>query len=325
MKRKKMVWAAAAIVLAGALAAHRFRRGAGDGPVLREAAAERGNIELRVLATGVVQPRNRLEIKPPIAGRVESILVREGDPAERGQVLAWMSSSERAALLDAARARGPEELARWEGLYRPAPLAAPLDGTVIARNVEPGQTVTAQDALFVMSDRLIVKAQVDETDIGRVKKGQTAGISLDAYPDETVPGRVDHIAFEAKTVNNVTLYEVDVLPARVPDFMRSGMTANVSFVTAKRTGVLLVPAEAVRRGEDGEESALVSGDGGEPARREIETGLSDGKRTEVLDGLEEGETVLVPAVRLPRSSGGAQASPFAPGGPRRRGRNGGPR
>src|SRR3954471_4307740 len=77
----------------------------GEPPVkTREVEVQRGRIEVTVTATGIVQPENRVEIKPPISGRVESVLANEGDRVPKGKILAWMSSTERAALLDAARA-----------------------------------------------------------------------------------------------------------------------------------------------------------------------------------------------------------------------------
>jgi macrolide-specific efflux system membrane fusion protein len=150
-----------------------------------------GSIQTVISTTGTVQPQNRLEIKPPINGRIEEILVQEGDRVSVGQTLALMSSSERAALLDAARTQSKETLDYWEEVYRPTPLIAPIKGVVIVRGVEPGQTVASTDAVIVLSDRLIVQAQVDETDIGKVKIGQAAVISLDAYPDTKVEARVD--------------------------------------------------------------------------------------------------------------------------------------
>lgn len=291
-------------------------------PADREVAVARDTLRLSILTTGDVRPRNRLLVKPPIAGRAESILVREGEFVKKGQILAWMSSTERAALLDAARARGSEELARWEDLYKPTPLVAPVAGLVIARNVEPGQTVTAADAVLIMSDRLILKAQVDETDVGQVRLGQAVRIVLDAYPREPLRGRVEHIAFEAKTVNNVTIYEVDVLPDDVPAFMRSGMTANLTFHVAERENTLLLPVSAVKGGGDAA-VVRVPGPEGLPVEKSVRAGLSDGKRIEILDGLAEGERVLVAnggasAVSKESKSNPLSPMPRRPGGNRRR-------
>ncbi len=273
----------------------------------REVAATRGDVELSILSTGVIQPRNRLEIKPPIAGRVERVLVEEGQQVAKGQILAWMSSTERAALLDAARARGPEELSRWEELYRPTPILAPIRGTLILRNSEPGQTFTSQEAVFVMSDRLTVKAQVDETDIAKIALKQRARVVLDAYPDQSMPAHVDQIAYDAKTVSNVTTYEVDVLPEQTPAFMRSGMTASVAFQLATRQGVVRVPSRAVVE-RDGRAYVQAVDAGGGRAERAVQTGLSDGKFTEIVAGLNEGEKVLIAQLKNEKRNGGT--NPF---------------
>ncbi|RLI00640.1 efflux RND transporter periplasmic adaptor subunit, partial [Candidatus Bathyarchaeota archaeon] len=159
-----------------------------------------GDICVTVSTTGIVEPQNRVEIKPPIAGRIEEILGKEGDKVKKGDVLCLMSSTERAALLDAAHLKGEKELKYWEEVYKSTPLIAPIDGQVIVRAVEPGQTVTVNDTILVLSDRLIVKAQVDETDIGKVKLGQRAVITLDAYPDIKVEARVNHISYESKII-----------------------------------------------------------------------------------------------------------------------------
>lgn len=316
--RSKWWWIAAAVLVAGAGWWLLRARQTDSAPASSEVVVERGTLRQTVMATGVIEPQNRVEIKPPIPGRIDDVLVREGDVVRKGQVLAWMSSSERAALLDTARAKGEQELAHWEELYRAAPLLAPLDGTIIARKVEPGQTVTAADAVLVLADRLIVQAQVDETDIGKVKLGQRAEIDVDAYAGQLVPAVVDHIAYEATTVNNVTIYEVDVLPDTVPDFMRSGMTANVTLLVALRENVLVLPAGAVRH-ENGQTSVLIrkGPNGSEPVV--VECGLEDGKRVEILQGVAEGDTVLVRAFSLPASTE-KRTNPFAPmpPSPRRR-------
>jgi len=246
-----------------------------------------------------------------VAGRMEEVLVDEGDLVKKGKILAWMSSTERAALLDAARARGEGELKRWEEFYNATPVIAPIDGTIIARNVEPGQTFTNQEAVFVMSDRLTIKAQVDETDVAQVHLEQPATIILDAYPSESIAGRVEKIAFDAKTVNNVTTYTVDVLPDTVPDFMRSGMTASVDFSVQSRKDVLVLPSEALRT-RDGKSYVLLPAEapGAEPREQNVKLGISDGKTTEILEGLSEGATVLVSQLKSRDSKATNPFSPF---------------
>ncbi len=254
----------------------------------------KGDLRATVLSTGVVQPENRLEIKPPVSGRIEKVFVKEGQNLEKNQVLARMSGGERALLLDAARTQGPASVAYWSSFYKPIPILAPLDGVLIKRNIQPGQTVGTGDTLLVMSDHLIVSAQVDETDLARIKVGQEANITLDAYPGQAVEATVDQIAFEAQTVNNVTVYNVDVLPKKVPDFMRSGMTANAAFIIAKRKGVPVLPFEAISH-ENGKAFVLIADPThpNKPLKKEITTGITDGQKVEVLDGLKEGDTVQV--------------------------------
>ncbi len=300
------------LAMAGAAAWWTWHNNREAAPAYREVSATRGDIELTILSTGVVQPKNRLEIKAPIPGRAEQVLVDQGDRVRKGQVLAWTSSTERAALMDAARAKGPEEVKRWEELYRPTPILAPLDGTLITRSLEAGQTFTSADAVFVMSDFLIVNAQVDETDLAQIRLRQPASLVLDAYPEASFNGKVSQIAYDAKTVNNVTTYDVEIMPSKTPAYMRSGMTANVSFVLASQRKVLLVPAEAVKV-RDGRSLVLTAPaqKGGKPVEKEINTGISDGKHIEVLAGLTEGEKLLVARLRTGSDTGSSPFSPFS--------------
>lgn len=309
---------AAALLVLIAVAAYAYVQRRETAPTYRELPVERGNIAVTILSTGTVQPENRLEIKPPIVGRVEQVLVAEGQRVAKGQILAWMSSSERAALIDAARAQGPAELKRWEELYRPTPIMAPIAGTIIQRNVESGQTFSATDAVFVMSDRLTVKAQVDETDIAQIRLKQTATIVLDAYPAQSVPAQVDQIAYDAKTVNNVTTYIVDVLPRTTPSFMRSGMTANVTFEVATRNNVLTLANDAIKMIGDNERAVLLKTAGdAKPSLRKIQVGITDGKRSEIIAGLSEGDVVMV-ADKKGRQRSGGGTNPFSPMSPKKR-------
>jgi len=273
-----------------------------------------GSIRLTISTTGTVQPQNRLEIKPPISGRIEKILVREGDRVRNGQTIASMSSTERAALLDAAQAKGPEAVQYWEEVYRPTPLLAPIGGEVIVRAVEPGQTVTANDVVLVLSDRLIVKAQVDETDIGKVKRKQPARISLDAYPQILVHAVVDHISYESKIVNNVTMYEVDILPQRVPGVFRSGMSANVDIIEETKNNVLLLPREAVQQGAEGSFVLIRGAKNGKIVRQPIERGIADEESIEILSGLTTEDRIVIKTAIAPARKRSGKSSPFLPFG-----------
>lgn len=284
-------------------------RGKGETSLYTVFKTKRGDIVQKIQSTGTVSPQNRLEIKPPVPGRIDEILVKEGDVVQKGKVLAWISSNERAALMDAVRTQGKDEIKRWENLYKPTPVVAPIAGTIILRNVETGQSFANTDPIFVMADRLTVKAQVDETDIAFIKLGQTANITLDAYPDKPIQGKVVHLAYDATLTNNVTTYEVDILPIDPPEFLRSGMTSNVSVEVDKKENVLKIPSIAVQTTEDG--SMVLTGTEEKPRAIPVQTGLDDGKTIEIVSGLLEGEDVLIKqsASLKKKTSGG---SPFMP-------------
>ena len=166
-----------------------------------------------------------------------------------------------------------------------------------------------------MSDMLIVEAQVDETDLAQVRLGQDVAVTLDAYPDQQFKASVSHISYEAETVQNVTIYKVDVLPTNMPDFVRSGMTANVTFTAQTARDVLILPAEAVHD-EDGKKVAWIPDprDAARKGSREITVGITDGKNYEIKDGLVKGDAVLVPRIQTPISSGEVKSNPFMPFG-----------
>ena len=282
--------------------------------VIREISPRVGSIESRISSSGTVLPKNRLAIKPPIAGRIESILVKEGDMVKKGDVLGWLSSTERAALLDAAQGQGEEKLKYWQQVYKAIALVAPIDGEVIVATIQPGQTVTTADAALVLSDRLIVRADVDETDIGKIKEGQQAFIGLDAYPDVKIKAAVDHIYYESETVNNVTIYKVDLAPQEVPSFFRSGMNANVDFIIEKKENALLLAQEAVYN-ENGENYVLMrnGNNGKEFVKHPVELGMTQDKNVEIVSGITADDIVVIRSKKyiLPKASV-AGKNPFLP-------------
>lgn len=289
--------------------------GGAAGPTYAAAELVRTNLAVLIESTGVVEPRNRLEIKPSIAGRIEDVLVVEGQLVKRGDIMAWLSSTERATLLDAARTKDEATARKWEEVYRATPLMAPLDAMVIARDTEPGQTVTAADTVLVLADRLIVRAQVDETDIGRIRTGMVARVQLDAYAEVEVSAVVRHIAYEATTVNNVTIYEVEVEPGQIPDFMKSGMTATVRFQVEASGETWAVPADALLREEGGDFVFVAAGEPGRPPLRQaVTTGMSTRGWVAVTGGLSGEETLVKPTFRMPDSKK-ESGSPFMPARP----------
>lgn len=312
-KNKMKLFIISAVVLAiAAVLIFKVLQGKSPEEISKEVTVTRGSIRNFISCTGTVLPKNRLELKPPVNGRIEKILVQEGDKVKTGQILAWMSSTDRAALLDAARGKGEESLKYWEEVYKPIPLPAPIDGEVIVATTQPGQTVTAADAVLVLSDHLIVRAQVDETDIGKITNDMKTIITLDAYPDKKIKAKVEHIYYESQTVNNVTIYLVDLAPQEVPPFFRSGMNASVDFMVQEKKDILIIPVNAVNK--NGENYVLLKKAGvKDPITTRVELGITDDKNFEVVSGLNENDQIIVKSKKfvLPKASTGS--NPFLPG------------
>ena len=180
-----------------------------------------------------------------------------------------------------------------------ATITASIEGVIASVSTEEGETVAAgmQAPTFVTIidlQRLQVDAYVDEVDIGKVKVGQHAVFTVDAFPAMDFEGKVSAIYPKAVIQDNVVNYDV-VVDIQTPyhGLLRPEMTASVTIFLEKREGVLAVPAQAVQR-ERGKNVVYVLADGvAEP--REIKVGWRDGQWIEVASGLEEGETVLLEA------------------------------
>ena len=308
----KLFFVAVIILVIAGVAITRMKQKKSSDEMIKEITPTIGTISTFISCTGTVLPKNRLEIKPPVNGRIEKILVQEGDKVKAGQIIAWMSSTERAALLDAARGQSEEKLKYWEDVYKPIPLSSPIDAEVIVATIQPGQTITTSDAVIVLSDHLIVRALVDETDIGKIKLAQKANITLDAYPDTKIAATVEHIYYESQTVNNVTTYLVDLFPEEVPVFLRSGMNASIDFVEQGKENALLIPQEAVNKEKDEDFVYLKQNNGKEPLAVKVKLGISDDKNVEVLSGLKENDRIILKAKKysLPKNTAGG--NPFMP-------------
>ncbi len=223
-----------------------------------------------------------------------------------------------------------------------ATITSPIDGVVISRAVEEGQTVAAgfeTPTLFTIANDLTqmqVIADVDEADIGQVKDGQRVEFTVDAYPDDTFVGTVQQVRLEATTESSVVTYEV-VISAYNPDLkLKPGLTANVTIYTLEKEHALAVPTKALRFVPDAE---LLSEIGltidGEPGKAEagkrelwikngerltpryVTSGAASGELTEITEGLADGEEVAVglSAASVEHESVTAERSPFMPSPP----------
>jgi len=281
----------------------------------RQVQVMRGNIKEVVQAAGQVNPMNKVSIIPPVTGRIDQILVDEGATVKRGQILAWMSSSDRAAILDNARSEGADVYKKWEKEYKSTPIIAPTDGLIIARNVVTGQTVAADTDMYDLSDRLVVFASVDETDLAKIHTGQMAQCTVEAYPNKVFDTKVTLIGHQAIKVNNVISYQINLDPVKVPGELRAGMTANVNFVVLQKKNVLWLPSYAVKGQSDGPATVKTLAQGSKaPRSQDVVLGISDGVKVEVISGLAEGDTVVISTLNLPKAVAGGPMSTGGGGG-----------
>lgn len=247
-----------------------------------------------VEATGVVAPRNRIDVTPTTSGRIEKYMVEEGAHVKAGQVLAEMSSSDRVSILDAARSMSAEQYAYYLDAYKSIKITAPASGTIILKDVVNGQTVASSNVIYAISDTLIVEANIDESDVGKVQVGQTALINLDAYPETTVEGIVTRIADEGKSTSNVIQYKVKIRLNKIPSFFKSQMTANIKIRLSKVREFLLIPAASVIINPESGKTAVVTSldSSGKPVYTDIETGATTERGIEIVSGLKEGDKVM---------------------------------
>lgn len=188
-------------------------------------------------------------------------------------------------------------------------IVSPVEGIVVSKVVEVGQTVAASfqtPTLFNVAEDLTkmqIEASVVEADIAKVKEGQTVEFSVDSYPDEIFYGIVTQVRNEAITTSNVVTYEVIIEIDNKELKLKPGMTANVEIITAEKQNVFLVPNQALRFYMDdgsGAASKRYKDKGvwvmknGHPMRVSIKTGVSDDNSTEISSAdLREGDEIIV--------------------------------
>lgn len=193
-----------------------------------------------------------------------------------------------------------------------ATITSPIDGVVLSKSVEEGQTVAASfntPELFTIAQDLTnmrVIADIDEADIGGVKEGQRVSFTVDAFPDDKFEGSVTQVRQQATTSSNVVTYEVVISAPNNDLKLKPGLTANVTIFTMEKDNILALPSKALRFTPN---EALLKGDqqiadveapakvwtleGNTFKAHRVETGVSNGMMTEIVSGVKEGTEILV--------------------------------
>ena len=220
-------------------------------------------------------------------------------------------------------------------------ITSPIDGVVISKSVEEGQTVAASYAtpeLFTIAKDLKdmqVVANVDEADIGDVIEGERVSFTVDAYPNDTFEGVVKQVRQEATTTNNVVTYEVVISAPNSELKLKPGLTANVTIYTAERQNVLCVSTKALRFTPTQDlikgckivdckgKNKVWTREGNTFKAHAVQIGMSDGIHTEILSGVSKGLEIITDAKAAngnddEQAENNSESSPFAPKGPRQK-------
>ena len=233
-----------------------------------------------------------------------------------------------------------EQLTKAQTNLGYATITSPIDGVVLSKAVEEGQTVAASfntPELFSIAKDLKdmrVIADIDEADIGEVKEGENVKFTVDAFPNDTFEGVVTQVRQEATTTNNVVTYEVVISAPNADLKLKPGLTANVTIFTAEKNNVLSVPSKALRYTPTVEtigkkykiqdcngKNKVWTLEGNVLKAHAVQIGISDGSHTEIISGISNGVQVItelkeiMPEGEDEAAQNETERSPFAPGPP----------
>ncbi len=403
-RRRRWRWIAMilVVVVVAAIGFGMLRRGAGgkgsasissDDLDVRVGRAEISDIQVTVEEVGTIEPLVKVDVKSTLSGKVTDLLVREGDPVTRAQVLARVEPDVNQAqtlaavrsdlnLADIRAADANKQLETNRKLHEegylsdkdwrdlkvkldtsledleaaktrmriveesgvPLPeristtqrvnILSPMDGFVIKKNVEVGQTVTSGVSsfnegtpIYTVADlgSMLIKASINEVDIGRVRLGMPVVITVDAFPYKRFEGTLSHISPAARLKEKIKVFDVEVtLKQQIPEF-RTGMTANIELRGDKVQKALAVPAEGVFKKEDREIVYVLKKKFDDPREgekkprklntgkydvsdvwkrffeeREVKIGLASLEKTQILKGLASGDDVALEDPTRPR-------------------------
>jgi membrane fusion protein (multidrug efflux system) len=306
------------------------------------AVVSRGALSREATVAGALEPIRVVGVNAQLPGALLSVRAEEGDQVRAGQLLAEVDSREIAAQVRSAEAS--LELARRtaersDQLFKDrivtaaeyerdqAALAAaeasldqlrtrlgfarvtsPITGVITEKRVEAGDVVQGQTRLFSVADlsTLVVRVNVSELDVAGIRPGETADVRVDAIAGAGFRGTVRRVFPAADTVTRMVPVEV-AIPSTSSGQLKPGFMARVTFRLGQRTGVLLAPASAVVGAGDARAMFVVQG--GRAERRPVRLGQVSAGRIEVLEGVAEGETVVVVGVDDVRDGGAVRVVP----------------
>ena len=342
MKKLSKVWVVVAIVAIIAVAVWAFSGGKKEQQISFDTApVASANIQNSITATGTIEPVTSVTVGTQVSGIVSKLYVDYNSVVKKGLVAADDYDNAKLSYRQAVEqvASAKEEVQRAQTNLGYATITSPIDGVVLSKSVEEGQTVAASFStpeLFTIAQDLTnmqVVADVDEADIGDVKEGERVSFTVDAYPDDTFEGTVKQVRQEATTTNNVVTYEVVISAPNADLKLKPGLTANVTIYTAERKGVLAVPSKALRFTPtketvgkmkivdvQGAKNKVWTIEGNSIVAHKVNIGMADGTNTQIIGGVQAGIKVVtglsvIGGEEPQAEAAGGESSPFAPGPP----------
>jgi multidrug efflux pump subunit AcrA (membrane-fusion protein) len=253
------------------------------------------DLQKNVEASGSVESENVVEVYPPVSGRLEKMLVKEGDIVTAKQRIATMSSENRSQIIDMAASKGRAEVEYWKNQMLLTPIYAPVAGKIISVKVhDTGERVSGSMAQISTGE--VIRVNIDESDLPSIRLDQNVDIHFDIHSKKSLRGVLKKISQTSKLVNNVNVYQVEVaLPSekkqkRLPFEIKIGMSVTLFFSIHEKPGAKALSISAVN-GKSNRSVNLLKENG---TKVKVKLGEIYGDWVEVLEGLEVGEKVKIP-------------------------------
>lgn len=286
---------------------------------------ERGTVRETIQLTGNLSPIREKDLSFPFTSEIIEILVAEGDRVEEGQVLARTDKTRQE--LDYLRARNNYERALINGTpsevreqelnlkaaesdLKETEMSATFSGLISEVFLEEGDRVSAGQSVInlVETNQFKVEVEIDEIEMNLVEKGQEAIVRIDAIPGTDFPGVIERIAFRARDNNGVITLPVTILITENHPGFRPNLTAELEIIIAEISDNLMVPISAVYTMDNTD--FVIRIEEGKPVQTPVQTGIDDGARIIIQEGLQEGDTVLINAYVLAQIGTGLDPGVF---------------
>ena len=333
--KKWIVWLVLLALVAAGGAAYYNKKNTAAVVEVKTSTVGRADITSTVSATGTISAVNSVDISSRVTGLISQLNVQENDIVKAGQVLVVLDDSTLRAQLAqyqaqmanyaAVYARSKELAAiggqsdqqldsdRTNYLVAQANynnyalqldyyvIKSPIDGVVVGKPTPAGQTVaqgiSTPQVIMTIADmsKMQIKVMVDETDIGKIQPGQTVSFTVDAHSDKKFSGKVTSISKSATTTSNVVYYPVYVDVDSPQGLLYPTMTARVTITVGESKNALVVPLSAIK--EEKEQKYVQVMVGGKTEKAVVQIGLSDDEHVEIISGLNEGDSIVLPAAK----------------------------